>query len=228
MEKSWGGTAGYYIPLAQTLAHHKHSLEEYFWKIIFGYFWKNWDKFLKKAMLTFTKFTKIIVFCKMDSAKLVVSVLGNFILWNEMLILWVTWRSFHNFYCKLFASIRCRKWWQHTKLGLVTQKVIRDKEDSFYQSSRIILKIQNVLHFCSLLLKIELVGFPSRCQLAVIIWKSKIIISLIDAPIEMKDLNPIYLRDMYISSVYQSLFSLNYEVYGCFNHTFYDIPKFAV
>ena len=51
-----------------------------------------------------------------------------------MLILWVTWRSFHNFYCKLFASIRCRKWWQHTKLGLVTQKVIRDKEDSFYQN----------------------------------------------------------------------------------------------
>ena len=156
----------------------------------------------------------------MDSAKLVVSVLGNFILWNEMLILWVTWRSFHNFYCKLFASIRCRKWWQHTKLGLVTQKVIRDKEDSFCQSSRIILKIQNALHFCSLLLKIELVEFPSRCQLAVIIWKSKIIISLIDAPIEMKDLNPIFLRDMYISSVYQSLFSLNYEVYGCFNHTF--------
>ena len=145
-----------------------------------------------------------------------------------MLILWVTWRSFHNFYCKLFASIRCRKWWQHTKLGLVTQKVIRDKEDSFYQSSRIILKIQNALHFCSLLLKIELVGFPSRCQLAVIIWKSKTIISFIDAPIEMKDLNPIHLRDMYISSVYQSLFSLNYEVYGCFNHTFYDIPKFAV
>ena len=133
-----------------------------------------------------------------------------------MLILWVTWRSFHNFYCKLFASIRCRKWWQHTKLGLVTQKVIRDKEDSFYQSSRIILKIQNVLHFCSLLPKIELVEFPSRCQLAVIIWKTKTIISLIDAP--MKDWNWEFLR--YVSFVYQSLFSLNYEVYGCFNHTF--------
>ena len=105
-------------------------------------------------------------------------------------------------------------------LALSHKRLSGIKRIPFYQSSRIILKIQNALHFCSLLLKIELVEFPSRCQLAVIIWKTKTIISLIDAPIEMKDLNPIYLRDMYISSVYQSLFSLNYEVYGCFNHTF--------
>ena len=63
-------------PLRITSTAWKNNFE----RLSLDIFEKNWDKFLKKAMLTFTKFTKILVFCKMDSAKLVVSVLGNFIL----------------------------------------------------------------------------------------------------------------------------------------------------